>query len=226
MGCCNSFGTLVVSMLVLLVSLGLTIAAILTDYWFLVGTDSVASDESRRRNNFNFGFWKKCYEDMPEVVPSDEHSSATANCVTIYERLTDTDANSSRELVIQLSRSYIGLSITSAAAQLATILILLCGSWPGDCQRLAKPGLYITATFVLVIATMSGAAAGICFIAARDVERTDLALYEGLTTDYGWSFMLHWIGAGLCFLDGFLILFMLRFSYEEVNSKFQNLYYS
>lgn len=225
MGCCNSFGTLVLSMLVLVVSLALTIAAILTDYWFLVEAGPSATEEDKQRNNFNFGFWKKCYDDMPAGLPDGEHPSATAGCVTIYERLTGTGANKDQELVIQLTRSYIGLSITSAAVQLATVLILLCGSWPGDCRKLAKPGLYITATFVLLLATMSGVAAGICFISARDVERTDLALYTDMTTDYGWSFMLHWIATGLCFLDGFLILFMLRFSYEEVNSKFKSFYY-
>ena len=60
------FGTMVASMLMLLTALGLTVAALITNYWFQVSTKDIVSEEVRTANNYHFGFWLKCFEEVPK----------------------------------------------------------------------------------------------------------------------------------------------------------------
>ncbi|GFR63480.1 hypothetical protein ElyMa_001895900 [Elysia marginata] len=192
------FGAFVTALMILVISLAATIVAILTDNWYMVEPEggAVVSEMEKRENTYSFGFWRRCYDDQPASL------SPTGQL--------DNDGRD------YLSRSYIGLSLASAAAQLATIITLLCGAWPGDCKRMRKVSLYACALGVLVFAILTSIASGVCFIAARDVETDDLHLYRGLDTEYGWSFMLHWIGAGLTVVDGFLLMGMMRYTHEDV----------
>jgi len=55
---------------------------------------------------------------------------------------------------------------------------------------------------------MAGVASGICFIALRDKDSQSLRIYpDHVTYQYGLSFILAWVGAGLCIVEGFLFLF-------------------
>ena len=74
---------------------------------------------------------------------------------------------------------------------------------------------------------MCGIASGICFIAVRDLDNTTFrtravmppAVPEYASQTFDWSFMLHWIATGLCFVDSFLLLCLLKNSYECVNEE-------
>lgn len=57
---------LIMVMLILVVSIALMLAAILTDYWFLVKTKGIVSDRTIKENTYNFGFWRRCYDSVPE----------------------------------------------------------------------------------------------------------------------------------------------------------------
>lgn len=64
---------------------------------------------------------------------------------------------------------------------------------------------------------MAGIASGICFIALRDLDHTTRSVFpEGTTTKYAWSFILGWVGTGLCLLEGFIFLALLRMDYDDV----------
>ncbi|XP_012946430.1 uncharacterized protein LOC106013996, partial [Aplysia californica] len=190
------FGTLVVSMLILFAALALTIVAAITNYWYVVESRDITSEEVRRASNYHFGFWMKCYdEEPPKSIPVEDLTSTGKDCVTIFEDLMQrpgVNQTAEEKLVIDLSRSYIALAIVSGVAQLATLVSLLCGSWPGDCQNVRRQGLYVSAAFILLVAIMAGIASGICFIAAREVETEEMNFYSRLDTRFGWSFMLHW----------------------------------
>ena len=77
---------------------------------------------------------------------------------------------------------------------------------------------------------MCGITSGICFIAVRDLDKETFRTVtvtppvppEFATQSYDWSFMLHWIGTGLAFLDSFILLCLLKNNYDYVNddSKF------
>lgn len=73
--------------------------------------------------------------------------------------------------------------------------------------------------FLFVQLAMAGVAGGVCFIAAREVEDKELLKYSGLITKYGWSFMLEWISSGLCLVNGFLILCLIKFTYQKVKNQ-------
>ncbi|XP_059152851.1 uncharacterized protein LOC131938729 [Physella acuta] len=225
MACCSSFAGLIFTLLLLVVSLTLTLIGILTDCWFFVDTKGILLDgETVKRDNYHFGFWRKCYDNLPSELPLNEDLAAEKNCVLIYGKLTPKSGQNlttKEDLLIELSRSYIGLTITFAAVQLATILILLCGTWPGRCGQVKRPCLYVLAVIVQTLATMCGVAAGICFLAARDVEVSDLMLYTNANTSFGYSFMLHWIATGISFCNGVFILILYRWAsdYVHTNSK-------
>ncbi|GFN78356.1 claudin domain-containing protein 1 [Plakobranchus ocellatus] len=222
------FGSFVTTLLILVASLAATIVAILTDYWYSVETEGVVTEVYKRENTYTFGFWRKCYDDRPlSLSPSRQLSDTGRVCKAIYKDLipsSESNMTNDEKLVMHLSRSYIGLALASAAAQLATIITLLCGAWPGDCNQMRKVSLYICALIVLVMAILSSIASGVCFIAARDVETDELHLYRGLDTTYGWSFMLHWIGAGLTVVDGIMLLAMMRWTHEDVGDLHRNYY--
>ena len=64
---------------------------------------------------------------------------------------------------------------------------------------------------------MAGIASGICFIALRDLDHNSRNTYpDGVDTEYQWSFMLGWAGTGLCMIEGFLFLAVLRMDYDDV----------
>ncbi|KAK3767532.1 hypothetical protein RRG08_003964 [Elysia crispata] len=222
------FGAFVATLLILVASLAATIVAILTDHWYSVETDGVFSESEKRENTYSFGLWRRCYDHQPPSLSANgQLSNKGRDCMTIYEDLipsSETNMTSDEKLVMNLSRSYICLALVNAVATLATILTLLCGAWPGDCNRMRKVSLYACALVIQVFAMLTSIASGVCFIAARDVETDDLHLYHGLDTEYSWSFMVHWIGAGLAVLAGFILMGMLRWSHEDVGVLNPNYY--
>lgn len=68
-----------------------------------------------------------------------------------------------------------------------------------------------------LIPAMCGIASGIVFIAMRDMDATTRNIYPANTTySYGYSFMLSWIGTGLCIVEGFFFLCLLKMDYNDV----------
>jgi hypothetical protein len=76
---------------------------------------------------------------------------------------------------------------------------------------------------------MCGIASGVCFIALRDLDNETSrsqtvmppVVPEYASQDYYWSFMLHWIGTGLAFVDSFILLCLMKNSYESVNEDYK-----
>lgn len=64
---------------------------------------------------------------------------------------------------------------------------------------------------------MAAIASGICFIALRDLDHSTRNAYPtNVETSYDWSFILGWVGTGLCLLEGFIFLGLLRMDYDDV----------
>lgn len=81
---------------------------------------------------------------------------------------------------------------------------------------------------------MCGIASGISFIALRDLDATTFrsrlvtpptwpAFSKG---SYEWSFMLHWIATGLSLVVSFLLLCLMRNSYDTVKRDSKRTRYS
>jgi len=211
-------------MLMLFTALSLTVVAAVTNFWFWAETRDLATVDEKKAGNYNFGFWFKCYDDVPLSIPSEDLSG---QCEKIYKNLikrSDETVSSDEELVLHLSRSYIGLSIAACAGMLATLLTLLCGTWPGDCTKMTRHGLYCGAALVGLFTVLASMGSGICFLAAREVESDKFDQYQTLDTGYGWSFYLHWSATGLCVLADFLLVGLAKCAPEDVKSA-QNYYY-
>lgn len=74
---------------------------------------------------------------------------------------------------------------------------------------------------------MCGIVSGISFIALRDIDRKDRAMYpDGVSSQYGWSFMVTWISSGLNLVDSFILLCLLRTVYDDVNEGNKYYYYN
>ena len=59
------FGTMVVAMLMLFTALSLTVVAAVTNFWFWAETRDLATVDEKKAGKYNFGFWFKCYDDVP-----------------------------------------------------------------------------------------------------------------------------------------------------------------
>ncbi|KAK3583027.1 hypothetical protein CHS0354_005672 [Potamilus streckersoni] len=174
---------------------------------------------------------------------------------------------------LNLERSWVGLLISSAAIQLFTVLALICGLWPGDCNPIKKVTLYVIAAVFSLLAdkkdprtdglmspptskiflsrnpsitirpslksdlpiwrkslstlTMCGITGCICFIALRDIDKTSNNIYpDKVSHNYSWSFMLAWIGTGLCIIEGFFFICLLRMDYDDVGESNKHKIYS
>ncbi|KAK7502403.1 hypothetical protein BaRGS_00006356 [Batillaria attramentaria] len=176
--------------------------------------------------------------DLPRGVSDLAQSSSyrrDGDCIYIHEELIqkhEEDLDFDHRLRLHLSRTVVGCSIAAAALQLAVLVSLLCGVWPGQCDVIRRSRLYLATSLILMLATMSGVASGICFIALRDLDNTtfkDMVVMpppppSSTNQNYDWSFMVHWIGTGLALVDSFILLCLLRNSYESVNDDVK--YYS
>ena len=78
-----------------------------------------------------------------------------------------------------------------------------------------KLNIFLSYLFLLI--AMAAIASGICFIALRDLDKTSRAIYPLMVvTKYTWSFIIGWVATGLCLLEGFVFLCLLRMDYEDV----------
>lgn len=222
--------------LVLVLAIAGTLVALLTDNWYRVDTYST-DVTSRQTYNFHYGLWRLCYDEIPPNVANSERFKRNGDCIFIHEELIQRDEENmdyGRRLRLHLSRTVVGCSIAAAAIQLGVLVSLVCGVWPGGCDPVKRPCLYLSTSLLLMLATMSGMASGICFIALRDLDNTtftdskfkDPSLFPppppgDANQNYHWSFMIHWIATGLALVDSFVLLCLLRNSYETVNEKFK-----
>ncbi|KAK7113636.1 uncharacterized protein [Littorina saxatilis] len=225
----GQYYVLVLVLFLLLASLALTIVALLTDNWYRVHTPDNVNPEAKKKYNFHFGLWRLCYEDMPEAIANDEsYDKEGSSCIFIHKALIQKDEESmdyDSKLRLHLSRTVLGCNIAAAAVMLFSMIALMCGVWPAKCDNVKKPGLFLSVSILLLFATLCGIASGVCFIAVRDLDNTTVRtkavlppavpLYASQMFD--WSFMLHWIGTGLAFVDSFLLLCLLKNSYDLVN---------
>ncbi|XP_076458421.1 uncharacterized protein LOC143292117 [Babylonia areolata] len=221
----------------MLVSLTLTLLALLTDNWYRVHTDPNVDPEVRRRYNFHFGLWRQCYDRMPADIATDSrYTKEGSSCVFIYQQLVKKQEDSldkDSQLRLHLSRTVLGCSIAAAAMTLFSVLTLICGVWPsGRHHQLNRRGcVYLSTALLLLCATMCGIASGVSFIAVRDLDNTVLRRHDLVPSSmlllppavpayasqaYDWSFMSHWVGTALVFLDSLLLMCMLRTTYQFV----------
>ncbi|XP_052819394.1 transmembrane protein 178B-like [Mya arenaria] len=201
----------------ILISLALLVTCITTDYWYLVETDS--SDSTIQRNySYSIGMWRRCYDNViPLGVPAEDRAG---DCVYTYKDMTrraEDNMSSENYKYLSLERSWVALMIAAAGMQLFTVVALIFGLWPGDCKAVKRSTLYLIAALMTLLATMAAIASGICFIAMRDLDKTSRAEYpSSVSTSYGWSFIVAWVGTGLGLLEAFIFLALLRIDYEDV----------
>ncbi|XP_071107917.1 uncharacterized protein [Haliotis cracherodii] len=222
----RQFSFLIFVLFLLLAALALTLIGVLTEYWYFVEADSNLNETMQREWNYNYGLWKKCYPGIPQDIVKNKIGS----CVTIYQDLIKVDESrldNEGQIYMHLSRSVVGFAITMGAVQIAAILTLICGNWPGNCKTIRKGKLYLTSSLILLFATMCGIVSGISFIALRDIDRKDRGIYpDGVSSQYGWSFMVTWISSGLNLVDSFILLCLLRTVYDDVNEGNKYYYYN
>ncbi|XP_046584691.1 transmembrane protein 178A-like [Haliotis rubra] len=222
----RQFSFLIFVLFLLLAALTLTLIGVLTEYWYYVEADSNLNETMQQHWNYNYGLWKKCYTDIPRDIVKNKVGS----CVTIYQDLIKRDESSldkDGQVYMHLSRSVVGFAIAMGAVQLAAVFTLICGNWPGNCKTIRKGKLYLSASLILLFATMCGIVSGISFIALRDLDRKDRGMYPyGVSSQYGWSFMVTWISAGLNIVDSFILLCLLRTVYDDVNEGKKYYYYN
>ena len=61
----NTLYTLAILLPTMLVSLTLSIVALLTDNWYEVSTIAIVNSNDQRFYNFHYGLWRLCYDNMP-----------------------------------------------------------------------------------------------------------------------------------------------------------------
>ncbi|XP_060076494.1 transmembrane protein 178B-like [Ylistrum balloti] len=203
----------------MLVSLGLTLASIVTDFWYTVDATAATNRTVQTIFSYNFGMWRKCYTySIPDSVPVDRR---TGMCGYTYQDLIPVREDTrtfEEKRYLHLERSWLGCMMACAAVQVFGVLTLICGLWPADCKSLKKSSLYLVSAILCLIAGMCGIASGICFIALRDIDIFTHVIYPShVTYSYGWSFALGWGGTGLCILEGFIFLCLLRSDYININ---------
>lgn len=208
-------------MFLILVSLALLIVSIVTDHWFQVDGSNSNNTTIVTVFSYTFGMWRRCYKNG---IPASEASrEKQGDCVFIYKDYISQAANSISSddyRYINLQRSWVGLLIAAAGLQFFTVLSLMCGLWPGECNTIRRSSIYLVASLLTLLATMAAVAGGICFIALRDLDKTSRGIFPSdVNTQYQWSFILGWIGTGLCLIEGFVFLGLLRMDYENVMEK-------
>ncbi|KAL3877248.1 hypothetical protein ACJMK2_034981 [Sinanodonta woodiana] len=221
---------LFLALFLILVSLALIVTCVVTDFWYEAdGTaKEIVNDTIKRNFSYRFGMWRKCYtQGVPiEVAPEDRQG----DCQFTYKHFIKREESAMSYAdwkYLNLERSWVGLLISSAAIQLFTVLALICGLWPGDCNPIKKVTLYVIAAVFSLLAAMCGIAGCICFIALRDIDITSNNIYpDKVTHRYSWSFMLAWIGTGLCIVEGFLFICLLRMDYDDVGESNKHKIYS
>lgn len=205
-------------MFTILISLALIVTSIVTDFWYQVDGSNSKNATIATEFSYAFGMWRRCYKNG--IPASETAAERQGDCVFKYKDYVKPaeDSLSTEEYrYISLQRSWVGLMIAAAGLQLFTVLALICGLWPGECKSIKRSTLYLVAALLSLIATMAAVASGISFIALRDIDRITRKIYP---TDvdmwYQWSFMLGWIGTGLCLVEGFMFLGLLRMDYDNV----------
>ncbi|XP_050392053.1 uncharacterized protein LOC126810812 [Patella vulgata] len=217
----KQFVFLAIVLFMILASLALTLVGILTDNWYSVSTEDKSNTTFESKWNYHYGMWKRCYNTLPNEL---KESMKTGDCVYIYKDLikrNEHDLSYDDRLHLHLSRSYVAFAIVCGAVQLSTLLTLICGVWPAKCKLIKRSRLYLSSALMLLLATMCGIVSGICFIALRDSDADINKIYPlGVAVNYGWSFMIHWIATGLCLVESFILLCLLKESYDDVAEKF------
>ena len=65
---------------------------------------------------------------------------------------------------------------------------------------------------------LCGIASGICFIAARELETTELGMYSRLSTEYSWSFYMHWGATVICVIANFVMGCLVKHAPDDIES--------
>lgn len=205
------------ALLLLLVSIGLIVTSVVTDFWYKASNDS-NNATVKRDFNYHFGMWRKCYENgIPTFEPAENRQG---DCVFTYKDMVKrAEDNMPWEdyRYLSLERSWVALMITAGGLELFTIIVLIFGLWPGDCKAIRRSSIYLIAAVMSLLGAMAAIASGICFIALRDIDETSRKIYPNeVDRDYSWSFILAWVGTGLVLIQGFIFLCLLRMDYDDV----------
>lgn len=200
----------------ILISLGLILTSIVTDYWYNV-QNSNSNATVANTYSYTFGMWRKCYsKDVPKDVPYERRVN---KCAYTYQDLVPRSMPSTEEgaRYLHLERAWVGCAIASAGIQIFAILTMICGLWPADCANAKRSTLYLVTSILCLIAAMCGITSGICFIALRDIDSSSRNIYpNGTTTLYDFSFMMEWASNSLCILEGFIFLCLLKMDYNDI----------
>lgn len=203
----------------LLMSMGLTLTSIVSDFWYTADASKATNQTVKQVFSYNFGMWRKCYTyGIPASIPDDLR---VGTCGYTYQELvpaTEETRTFEEKRYLNLERSWVGCMLASAVIQVVCVLTLICGLWPADCKSFRKPTLYLLAAILCLLAGVGGIASGTIFIALRDKDIYSNPIYPAnVTHTYSWSFGMAWGGAGLCLLQGFIFLCLLRKDYDDAN---------
>ncbi|XP_061175744.1 uncharacterized protein LOC133184683 [Saccostrea echinata] len=200
----------------ILISLGLILTSIVTDYWYTVKNDN-SNTTVANTFSYSFGMWRKCYsKEVPKDVPYERRVN---KCAYTYQDLIPRvmPKKAEDERYLHMERAWVGCAVASAGIQIFAILTMICGLWPAKCNDAKRSTLYLAASILCLIAGMCGIASGICFIALRDMDSTSRDIYPNNTTvQYNFSFMLEWAANSLCILEGFVFLCLLKMDYNDI----------
>ncbi|XP_025108935.1 uncharacterized protein LOC112573108 [Pomacea canaliculata] len=169
------FCMLVVVLLLLVAALVLMLVSILTDWWYRVDTQGNYSSTITQNYNFHYGFWRLCYNTVPDDLTADQRARLDGSCLTIYQQLIEKnegDLDYDLRLRLHLSRTVVGCAIAAVGVAVGAALSLLCAVWPGRCDPVPRPPFYLTMSLFVLLASMCGIASGISFIALRDLDAT------------------------------------------------------
>ncbi|KAL5018053.1 hypothetical protein ScPMuIL_003775 [Solemya velum] len=210
-----------------LASMALTLTGIVTDFWYTVDGSESSISAVQTNFSYHFGMWRRCF--TKGIPMGYDTKDIYGDCVYTYRELApllEQDMNFEDARYLHLERSWVGCAIASAGVQLFTLLVVICGLWPGDCKRIKARSVHLAASIMTLLAGMCGIASGICFIALRDIDETTDKIYPtGVTQKYDYSFIVAWVGCGLCIVEGFIYLCLLK-SDKDDDSESKYSYYS
>jgi len=218
MACCGSKGHLAAAVISMVLALGLGVLAAITDHWFIVATRDLERPEVMKATSFHFGFWLKCFNDPPNTYQQDELMSEVVGegdkCLEIYRDLINPKDNqsSTEETVLALSRAYVLLALIFIGAQLSVLVTMVCCCCPCGRSHFKRAGVCCLAAVVQLVTSCAGVGCAICFLAARELEMSELKLYAHLDTAWGWSFVLMWAAAGCALLANFLLVCLVKYT--------------
>ncbi|XP_013383063.1 uncharacterized protein LOC106153614 [Lingula anatina] len=176
-------------------------------YWVTSGDHPVAE---RPEHNMKYGLWRTCFTDWP-TGPFARLSLAPPYevCVSSLTKRTNSSTDSSVKNTLEEINLFVSIAvISSAALLLLAVVVCSIGFWKELVSETKTVVIAASTGGLAVLGGLLEAAALICFIALRDLERQNSLLPATVYRGWGWSFMVSWAGVGMALIGGFAFFYM------------------